>query len=62
MVTGDFSFVPSEHLKTLETKLIGEKLNREILVNKIQRFYKKYDVESPGMSEEDLSQAITDAS
>lgn len=61
MVTGDFSFVPSEHLKTLETKLIGEKLNRDMLVNEIRRFYKNYDVESPGMSEEDLSQAITDA-
>jgi len=61
MVTGDFTFIPSQYLKTLETELIDEKLNRDILLNKIQKFYKEYNIESPGMSEENLSQAIIDA-
>ncbi len=61
MITGDFSFIPKDHLRMLERELKGTETANEILMTKIQRLYKEYDIESPGMAVEDIVGAVAAA-
>jgi len=61
MITGDFSFIPRDHLQTLERELRGVEVVSEILTDRILRFYKEYNIESPGMTAGDIAEAIAAA-
>jgi len=62
MITGDFSFVPQGQVKTLEAELIQKEVAQEALSRTIHDFYRRYDVESPGMTPEDIASVIVQAS
>ncbi len=62
MITGDFCFIPPDHVRSVEKDLRGEYLTRKILADRINRFYKEHNIESPGMTAEDVADAILAAS
>jgi lipoate-protein ligase A len=62
MITGDFCFIPPDHVRSIEKYLRGEYLNKEILADRINRFYEEHSIESPGMTAEDVAVAILAAS
>jgi len=62
MITGDFCFIPPDHVRSIEKDLRGENLSRETLVDRIDRFYKEHNIESPGMTAEDVTDTILAAS
>jgi lipoate-protein ligase A len=62
MITGDFCFIPPDHLRSLEKDLRGKDLTKEALIDRIDRFYKEHNIESPGMAAEDVADAILAAS
>lgn len=62
MISGDFSLVPMDCLKTLESELRGVEASREDLIDRVKSFYSHYRVESQGMNHEDLADAIIQAS
>jgi lipoate-protein ligase A len=61
MITGDFSFIPRDHLKTLERELQGTEVAEEILTERILRIYEEYSIESPGLTAEDIAGAVAAA-
>jgi len=62
MITGDFCFIPPDHVRSVEKDLRGEYLTKEVLADRINRFYKEHSIESPGMTAEDVADAILAAS
>jgi lipoate-protein ligase A len=61
MITGDFSFIPRERLKLLESALRDAEVVEQSLADRICRFYMDNDVESPGMTPEDVARAVVSA-
>jgi lipoate-protein ligase A len=62
MISGDFSLVPMDCLRTLESELRGVEASREALIDRVKSFYSNHTVESPGMNHGDLADAIIQAS
>jgi hypothetical protein len=62
MITGDFCFIPPDHVRSIEKDLRGENLSRETLVDRIDCFYQEHNIESPGMTAEDVTDTILAAS
>lgn len=62
MISGDFSLVPMDCLRTLESELRGVEASREALIDRVKSFYSNHTVESPGMNHGDLADAIIEAS
>jgi len=58
VISGDFFVVPKEALRDLESSLRGATLDRDEVLNKVHRFYEKSQAETPGLSEEDFTEAI----
>jgi hypothetical protein len=46
----------------LERDLRGEEIAKNIITNRIRDFYKKHGIEAPGMTAEDVADAIIAAS
>ena len=61
IITGDFFFYPEEELENLEKILIGTKLEEKNILNVIENFYEEKNIESPGLTPEDLTTAILKA-
>lgn len=61
IITGDFFFYPEEELENLERILIGTKLEEKDILNVIENFYEAKNIESPGLTPEDLAIAILKA-
>jgi len=62
MITGDFWFIPLQNLEKLEKKLKGTIISKEIIVDKIEQFYKINKIQSPLVTPDDLAETIMRAS
>ena len=56
--SGDFFFYPSSALPELEQTLVGTRADIEHLTKTIQSFYKKREIESPGIKAEKLAEVF----
>lgn len=57
-ISGDFFVIPKEAMSYLEEKLIGLKLDEDILLSEITTFYESEKPESPGVTPQDLTDAF----
>jgi len=57
-LSGDFTFYPKEKLADLEKALLGIKLNRDDIIRRVESFYEEEQAQSPGVSAEDIAEAI----
>ena len=57
-ISGDFQFFPKSKLDGVENDLRKSKRKERVLLSKIENFYEKHRVESPGVEPEDLTNAI----
>ncbi|MBS7629079.1 hypothetical protein KEJ23_03780 [Candidatus Bathyarchaeota archaeon] len=62
MITGDFFFIPRDHLHLLERSLRGVDVEKEILTDNIRGFFEMYKVNTPGMTVEEIAEVILSAS
>ncbi len=60
-ISGDFQFYPKSELTGIENDLKKTKRKEKILISRIEDFYNKHKVESPGVEPEDLTNAIIKA-
>jgi lipoate-protein ligase A len=58
IISGDFNFQPKEELKILEDELVGQPLEAGQLLGTVGSFYRKKDIQSPGVSPEEMVGAI----
>jgi lipoate-protein ligase A len=58
-IAGDFFFFPSPRLVDLEQHLEGVPFNAVAITQKVEEFYAKYQIESPGVLPEDFSKVLT---
>jgi lipoate-protein ligase A len=58
VISGDFTFMPKERLTGLERHLVGAPLEEKRLVKRVDDFLGKEDVEMPGVSPDDIKDAI----
>jgi len=61
VISGDFFLYPEDSLWFLEKKLVGTRLVREDLLVKVNDFYKKRGIFSPGVTPEDFVEALLKA-
>jgi len=57
-VSGDFQFYPKSELDELEDGLKQTERKEKILSNKLEEFYDKREIESPGVKPEDFTKAV----
>ncbi len=62
MITGDFSFIPRQCLTKLEQKLKGTRLLKDSIVDRINQFYRRYNIQSPRVTPDDITETIKRAS
>jgi len=60
-ISGDFQFYPKSELNELEQNLVHTKRKENELISKVEDFYHKKRIESPGVEPEDVSEAIMEA-
>jgi lipoate-protein ligase A len=60
-ISGDFQFYPKAELTSLERNLTKTKRKERAIIDKVEDFYEKRKVESPGVEPEDLTEAIMEA-
>jgi len=60
-ISGDFTFLPKEGLAELEIELQKTPLNEARLVSKVDEFYGKKKIETPGVTAEDFTKTIVEA-
>lgn len=60
-ISGDFQFFPKSELSTLEKILRKTKRKERQVIDKVEDFYDKNKVESPGVEPEDVTDAIMEA-
>jgi len=61
MITGDFCFIPQQHLEKLEEKLKGIRFLENTIVNLITQFYERYKIQSPLVTPEDITNTMMKA-
>jgi lipoate-protein ligase A len=57
-LSGDFTILPSRELAHLEETLEGEELEEEPLAERVEFFYRKNEVQTPGIGQEDWVKAV----
>jgi len=57
-ITGDFFLYPEESLEELEKELIGLELDKEVLLKKIDDFFKDNNVKLFGVNSSDIVEGI----
>jgi len=57
-VTGDFFLIPEDAILILQKKLVGAVLNEDDLDRRVRSFFAEGDVQMPGISPEDLVDAL----
>jgi lipoate-protein ligase A len=62
MITGDFWFSPRQYLEELENLLNGTSLERSVIIDRINRFYKHHRIQSPLVTPKDIAETIIKAS
>lgn len=60
-ISGDFNLFPKGSLERLETHLEQVDFKEKALLQRIDRFYDHYEVESPGVTAEDFKKTILEA-
>lgn len=60
-VSGDFTLYPKKELSNLEDTLKGTKREKKELMPKIEEFYERRGVQTPGVEPEDITKAIETA-
>lgn len=60
-ISGDFTLYPKKELATLEQSLQDTKREKDELLLKIDEFYEKTEVQSPGVDAKDFTKAIMEA-
>ena len=60
-ISGDFQFYPKSELSGLEKDLQKTKRKERKIVDKVEDFYNKKNIESPGVEPEDVTEAIMEA-
>ena len=60
-ISGDFQFYPKEDLANLEKSLIKTDFQERAIASRIDEFYDKRDIDSPGVEPQDMMRAILDA-
>jgi lipoate-protein ligase A len=60
-ISGDFQFYPKSQLAGLENELRGIKRKEKPIISKVENFYDKRKIESPGVEPEDVTEAIMEA-
>ncbi|MDH5794887.1 MAG: hypothetical protein OEZ24_02135, partial [Candidatus Bathyarchaeota archaeon] len=58
VISGDFFMMPEEALKELESILKGATLDREEILARVRGFYRKKEIQSPGITPQDFTEAI----
>jgi len=57
-ISGDFTFFPKERLDGLETSLQKVPLEEDQIIERVESFYEKEKIESPGVESKDFSTTI----
>ena len=60
-ISGDFQFYPKSEIIGLEKNLHKVKRKEKIIISKVEDFYGKRNIESPGVEPEDVTEAIMEA-
>ncbi|MBN2600235.1 MAG: lipoate--protein ligase family protein [Candidatus Thermoplasmatota archaeon] len=60
-ISGDFQLYPKSELTGLEQNLCKSKRKENVIISRIEDFYEKHKVESPGVEPEDVTEAIMEA-
>jgi lipoate-protein ligase A len=60
-ISGDFQFYPKSELSGLEKSLMHTKRKENELILKVEDYYQKNNIESPGVEPEDVTEAIMEA-
>lgn len=60
-ISGDFQFYPKSELSGLENDLMKTRRKERKIISKVEDFYDKHKVESPGVEPEDVTEAIMEA-
>lgn len=58
LITGDFWIIPENTIKTIEKRLIGKKLDINIIKEEISKVYDELNAQSPGTSIKEFSNLI----
>lgn len=58
VVSGDFFMLPNESISWLERKIIGAAVEGNEIIQRIEQAYDEYNIESPGVTPEDIETAI----
>ena len=57
-IAGDFFMYPEDMLWDLERSLLGTEISHHEILSKVGVFYDKNDILSPGVTPEDIAEAI----
>lgn len=57
-ISGDFFMIPKNALRELELTLKGTNLNRKAILGQIQEVYNKREIQTPGITPQDFTDAI----
>lgn len=57
-ISGDFTFFPKEELSGLEESLEKSSLKEDDLLERVEDFYEKRGIQSPGVGSQDITRAI----
>jgi len=60
-ISGDFQFYPKSELSGLEKDLKKVKRKERVIIDKVEDFYNKNKIQSPGVEPEDVTEAIMEA-
>ncbi|MBN2599743.1 MAG: lipoate--protein ligase family protein [Candidatus Thermoplasmatota archaeon] len=60
-ISGDFQLYPKSELTGLEHRLQKSKRKEHVIISKVEDFYEKHKIESPGVEPEDVTEAIMEA-
>lgn len=60
-ISGDFQFYPKEDLSELESSLKETTFEKDAIQGRVEAFYEKKEIESPGVNPEDVTEAVVNA-
>jgi lipoate-protein ligase A len=58
VISGDFFMLPMDAIANLEDTLKGAKIENGDILNKVKNAYSRYNIDSPGVTPEDVETAI----
>jgi len=58
LISGDFWFIPQQSLAELEKRLVGLDFDENDLLKSVNKFYRNYHIETPGVTPRDFVKSI----